>query len=80
MPKLDLQEWKDMQKLMGKLQKQVQEIKFARQDTFSLKKQLSETRGFFKGKERKSLEAKIRNTEKLVECRSMNCIAYSILI
>lgn len=30
----------------------------------SLKKQLSETRGFFKGKERKSLESKIEQTEK----------------
>ena len=30
-----------------------------------MKKQLSETKGFFKGKERKSLESKIKQTEKL---------------
>ena len=64
-PKIDLQEWKDMQKVMEKLQKQSQEIKRIQQEIHSLKKQLSETRGFFKGKERKSLEGKIEQAEKL---------------
>lgn len=65
-PKIDLQEWKDMQKLMGKLQKQSQEIKFMQQDISSLKQQLSEARGLFKGKERKSLEGKIQEAEKSI--------------
>lgn len=58
-PKIDLQEWNDMWILMDKLQKQSQ------QEISSMKKQLSETKGFFKGKERKSLESKIKQTEKL---------------
>ena len=58
-PKIDLQEWNDMWILMDKLQKQSQ------QEISSMKKQLSETKGFFKGKERKSLESKIKQAEKL---------------
>ena len=50
-PKIDLQEWKDMQKLMYELQGQSREIKRTQQDISSLKKQLSELRGLFKGKE-----------------------------
>lgn len=67
MPKIDLQEWKDMQKIMSKLQKQTQEIKARQQDISVLKKQLSETTGLFKGKERKALEEKIQQTEHLVK-------------
>ena len=63
-PKIDLQEWKDMQKVMEKLQKESQEVKRIQQEIPSLKKQLSEIRGFFKGKERKSLERKIEPAEK----------------
>ena len=37
-PKIDLQEWKDMQKLMYELQRQSMEIKRTQQDIFSLKK------------------------------------------
>ena len=48
-PKIDLQEWKDMQKLMYELQRQSMEIKHTQQDISSLKKQLSELRGLFKG-------------------------------
>ena len=47
MPKIDLQEWKDMQKIMYELQGQSREIKRTQQDISSLKKQLSELRGFF---------------------------------
>ena len=50
-PKIDLQEWKDMQKIMYELQRQSMEIKRTQQDISSLKKQLSELRGLFKGKE-----------------------------
>ena len=64
-PKIDLQEWKDMQKLMYELQRQSMEIKRTQQDISSLKKQLSELRGFFKGKERKSLEGRIELLEDL---------------
>ena len=63
-PKIDLQEWNDMWILMDKLQKQSQEMKHAQQEISSLKKQLSETKGFFKGKEKKSLEGKIEQVEK----------------
>ena len=63
-PKIDLQEWNDMRKLMEKLQKQSQAMKSAQQEISSLKKQLSETTGFFKGKARKSLEGKIEQAEK----------------
>ena len=63
-PKIDLQEWNDMWVLMEKLQKQSQEMKHTQQEISSLKKQLSETKGFFKGKERKSLESKIEQAEK----------------
>ena len=63
-PKIDLQEWNDMRKLMEKLQKQSQAMKSTQQEISSLKKQLSETTGFFKGKARKSLEGKIEQAEK----------------
>ena len=65
MPKIDLQEWKDMQKVMYELQRQSIEIKRTQQDISSLKKQLSELRGLFKGKERKSLEGQIELLEDL---------------
>lgn len=58
------QEWNEMRTLMEKLQKQSQAMKFAQQEISSLKKQLSETTGFFKGKARKSLEGKIEQSEK----------------
>ena len=64
-PKIDLQEWKDMQKVMYDLQGQSREIKRTQQDISSLKKQLSELRGLFKGKERKSLEGRIELLEDL---------------
>lgn len=67
-PKIDLQEWKDMQKLMYELQRQSMKIKRTQQDISSLKKQLSELRGLFKGKERKSLEGREENPIKKNEC------------
>ncbi len=66
-PKIDLQEWKDMQKVMGKLQNQAQEIKCKQQEIISLKKQLSKTTGLFKGKERKRIEGRIQQAEQLVK-------------
>ena len=64
-PKIDLQEWKDMRKVMYELQRQSTEIKRTQKDISSLKKQLSELRGLFKGKERKSLEGRIELLEDL---------------
>ena len=58
------QEWNDRRNLMEKLQKQSQAMKFTQKEISSLKKQLSETTGFFKGKVRKSLEGKIEQAEK----------------
>ena len=54
-----------MQKIMEKLQKQSQEIKRTQQEIFSLKRKLSELRGLFKGKERKSLEGRMELLEDL---------------
>ena len=51
-PKIDLQEWNDMWILMEKLKKQAQEMRQTQREIALLKKQLSETKGFFKGKER----------------------------
>ena len=53
-----------MRKLMEKLQKQSQAMKSTQQEISLLKKQFSETTGFFKGKVRKSLEGKIEQAEK----------------
>ena len=49
-PKIDLQEWNDMWILMETIQKQSQEMKHTQQEISSLKKQLSETKGFSKEK------------------------------
>lgn len=51
--------------LMEKLKKQAQEMRQAQKEIALLKKQLSETKGFFKGKERKSIEGKIEQVENL---------------
>ena len=51
--------------LTYELQRQSIEIKRTQQDISSLKKQLSELRGLFKGKERKSLEGRIELLEDL---------------
>ena len=56
-----------MRKLMEKLQKQSQAMKSTQQEISSLKKQLSETTGFFKGKARKSLEYKIEQAQERFE-------------
>ena len=54
-----------MQKLMYELQRQSMEIKRTQQDISSLKKQLSELRGLFKGKREKALEGRIELLEDL---------------
>ncbi len=61
---VDLTEYKQMQGLMRKVQNKAREIR-ALQDTTlpKLQQQLAETKGVFKGKERKALEAQIKQTE-----------------
>ena len=79
-PKIDLQEWNDMRKLMEKLQKQSQAMKSTQQEISSLKKQLSETTGFFKGKVRKSLEGRIEQVEHLRYLKEYRRSAYLDLL
>mgnify|MGYP001348693660 CR=1 FL=1 len=57
-------EFRTMQKLMIKAQDKAKEIRHL-QDTVlpKLKQQLADTKGIFKGKERKALEVKIKETE-----------------
>lgn len=54
-----------MRSLMIKLQDKAKEIKHLQDKVLpELKQQLSETKGIFKGKERKALEAQIHQTER----------------
>lgn len=52
-----------MQKLMIRVQDRAREIRSLQEEVPRLKSQLAETKGIFKGRERKELEAKIRRTE-----------------
>lgn len=62
---IDMAEFRTMQKLMIKAQDKAKEIRHL-QDTVlpKLKQQLAETKGIFKGKERKALTEQIQRTEK----------------
>ena len=63
---MDMDEFRTMQTLMLKVQKQAKAIKKIQEGTLpTLRQQLAETTGIFKGKERKSLEKQIQQTEKL---------------
>lgn len=54
-----------MRNLMIKLQDKAKEIKYLQDKVLpDLKQQLAETKGIFKGKERKALETQIQQTEK----------------
>lgn len=66
-PKIDLQEWNDMWILMEKLKKQAQEMRQTQREIALLKKQLSETKGFFKGKERGGTGPRIQHGTARVE-------------
>lgn len=62
---IDMAEFRTMQKLMIKAQDKAKEIRHL-QDTVlpKLKQQLADTKGIFKGKERKALTEQIQRTEK----------------
>lgn len=61
---MDMDEFRTMQTLMLKVQKQAKAIKKLQEVTLpSLRQQLAETTGIFKGKERKALEKQIQQTE-----------------
>mgnify|MGYP000780396491 CR=1 FL=1 len=61
---MDMDEFRTMQTLMLKVQKQAKAIKKIQEVTLpNLRQQLSETTGIFKGKERKALEKQIQQIE-----------------
>ena len=64
---IDMAEFRTMQKLMIKAQDKAKEIRHL-QDTVlpKLKQQLADTKGIFKGKERKALTEQIQRTEKKI--------------
>lgn len=62
---IDMAEFRHMRNLMIKLQDKAKEIKHLQNKVLpELKQQLAETKGIFKGKERKTLEAQIQQTER----------------
>ncbi len=67
---IDISEFRHMRSLMIKVQDRAREIKRLQNDVLpSLKQQLADTKGIFKGKERKALEVKIERTEKEIADR-----------
>ena len=66
---IDMAEFRTMQKLMIKAQDKAKEIRHL-QDTVlpKLKQQFADTKGIFKGKERKALTEQIQRTEKTARC------------
>ena len=61
---MDMDEFRTMQTLMLKVQKQAKAIKKIQEVTLpNLRQQLAETTGIFKGKDRKALEKQIQQTE-----------------
>ena len=62
---IDMTEFRHMRNLMIKLQDKAKEIKHLQDKVLpELRQQLAETKGIFKGKERKALETQIQQTEK----------------
>ena len=61
---MDMAEFRTMQKLMIRVQDRAKEIRSLQDEVPKLKAQLAETKGIFKGKERKALEAQIQQTER----------------
>ncbi len=67
---MDMAEYRHMRGLMIKVQDEARDIKRLQNDVLpSLKRQLADTKGIFKGKERKALEAKIQQVEKEIAKR-----------
>ena len=63
---LDMAEFRTMQKLMIRVQDRAREIRSLQEEVPKLKTQLAETKGIFKGRERKEPETKIRRTEEKI--------------
>ena len=63
---LDMAEFRAMQKLMIRVQDRAREIRSLQEEVPKLKTQLAETKGIFKGRERKELETKIQRTEEKI--------------
>ncbi len=63
---LDMAEFRTMQKLMIRVQDRAREIRSLQEEVPKLKTQLAETKGIFKGRERKELETKIQRTEEKI--------------
>ena len=61
---MDMAEFRTMQKLMIRVQDRAREIRSLQEVVPKLQAQLAETKGIFKGKERKALETQIQQTEK----------------
>ncbi len=67
---VDMAEYRKMQKLMGKVQDEARAIKqLMHGELPKLEKQLSETTGLFKGKERKALQEKIAGVQQEIDRR-----------
>ena len=63
---MDMAEFRTMQKLMIRVQDRAKEIRSLQDEVPKLKAQLAETKGIFKSKERKALEAQIQQTEEKI--------------
>ena len=67
---VDMAEYRTMQKLMNKVQDEAREIKRLREVVKpKLEKQLAETTGLFKGRERKALQEKIAGVQQKIDRR-----------
>ena len=63
---MDMAEFGTMQKLMIRVQDRAREIRSLQNEVPKLKAQLAETKGIFKGRERKELETKIQQAEEKI--------------
>ena len=63
---MDMAEFRTMQKLMIRVQDRAREIRSLQDEVPKLKAQLAETKGIFKGKERKALETQIQQREEKI--------------
>lgn len=60
---IDMTEFRTMRNLMIRVQDRAREIRSLQEEVPKLKAQLAETKGIFKGKERRALETQIQQTE-----------------
>ena len=68
---IDMAEFRHMRSLMIKTQEGAKEIRHLQDDILpKLKAQLADTKGIFKGKERKTITEQIQQTEKKISAKS----------